>query len=230
MVAHWRRHPGPGSRGALVLTLVGALATGATAVVVVVSRFAEGAWAAAAVLALLVGLFGRIHRHYQVVARQLVDEGPLDVTGADPPMVVVPVSSWNQLTSRALRFALELSPEVHAVHVLTDGSTISELSELWERRVADPARQAGLQPPQLVLQRSSYRQFFGPLIEYVETLRDDNPGRDIVVIVPDLVVSRWYQTILHNNRGAWLRTLLRLRGGPRIVVVSMPFHLVDRPR
>jgi len=65
------------------------------------------------------------------------------------------------------------------------------------------------------------------LVEYVEQLRDPNPDRDIVVIVPDLVVRRWYHAFLHDNRGTSLRELLRLRGGPRVVVVSTPFHLRD---
>ena len=46
-----------------------------------------------------------------------------------------------------------------------------------------------------------------------------------VTIVPDLVVSHWYHAFLHNNRGAVLRTLLRLRGGPRVVVVNVPFYV-----
>jgi hypothetical protein len=81
--------------------------------------------------------------------------------------------------------------------------------------------------PKLVLRKSTYRQFFAPLIDYVEHLRDAHPNRDVVVIVPDLVVRRWYHAFLHNNRGTWLRTLLRLRGGPRVVVINTPFHLAD---
>ena len=81
--------------------------------------------------------------------------------------------------------------------------------------------------PQLVLRKSTYRQFFAPLVDYVEQLRDENPERDIVVIVPDLVVRRWYHAFLHNNRGTVLRGLLRLRGGPRVVVVNTPFYLDD---
>jgi hypothetical protein len=58
-------------------------------------------------------------------------------------------------------------------------------------------------------------------------LRDRNPTRDVVVVIPDLVTPRWYHALLHNHRGAILRALLRLRGGPRVIVVSTPLHLVD---
>ena len=72
-----------------------------------------------------------------------------------------------------------------------------------------------------------YRQFFAPLVDYVEDLRDRHPERDIVVIVPDLVVHRWYHRFLHNNRGTVLRGLLRMRGGARVVVVNTPFYVSD---
>ena len=127
-------------------------------------------------------------------------------TETQPPIVVVPVQSWSKLTSRGLRFALELSHDVRALHILTQDSTISRAHRRSGRSSsAGPRAPAGSPLPQLVLRKSTYRQFFAPLIDYVEQLRDGHPDRDIVVIVPDLVVRRWYQRFLHNNRGAWLR-------------------------
>jgi amino acid transporter len=227
MVAHWRKSSAAERRHSLWINLLGAIATGITTVVVAVSKFTEGAWLAIVALSALVFMFSRIHRHYGVVAKQVADDEPLDLSKTQPPIVVVPVQTWNKLASRGLRFAIELSPDVHGLHILTQDSTISELTTTWEELVAGPARAAGRPVPNLVLRKSTYRQFFAPLIDYVEQLRDDNPDRDIVVIVPDLVVRHWYQAFLHNNRGAWLRTLLRLRGGPRVVVVNTPFHLAD---
>jgi hypothetical protein len=225
MVRHWQKAPGPGSRRSMWINGVGAVATGLTLVVVAVSKFAEGAWLAVLAVPLLVFVFSRIKRHYHSVAQQVIDEEPLTLAETQPPIVVVPVQSWNRLASRGLRFALELSPDVRALHVLTQDTTICELTAVWEELVAQPARTAGLEPPQLVLRKSTFRQFFAPLIDYVEHLRDSHPDRDIVVIVPDLVVRRWYHTFLHNNRGTVLRQLLRLRGGPRVVVVNTPFYL-----
>jgi amino acid transporter len=230
MVAHWAKATSATSAArnhSLWINLLGAIATGITTVVVAVSKFTEGAWVALVALSALVFMFSRIRRHYAVVATQVADDEPLDLSKTQPPIVVVPVQTWNKLASRGLRFAIELSPDVHGLHILTQDTTISELTTTWEELVAGPARAAGRPVPNLVLRKSTYRQFFAPLIDYVEQLRDDNPDRDIVVIVPDLVVRHWYQAFLHNNRGAWLRTLLRLRGGPRVVVVNTPFHLAD---
>ena len=56
---------------------------------------------------------------------------------------------------------------------------------------------------------SDVREFFNPFVEFVQRLERDNPTQDIVVIIPDLVMTHWYEHILHNNRGAFLRTLLR---------------------
>lgn len=225
MVQHWRRLGGPRARRSLWINAVGAVATGVTLVVVVVSKFVEGAWLAVLVVPLVVLTFRRIHRHYAQVAAQVVDDQPLVLSETHAPIVVVPVQSWSKLTSRGLRFALELSHDVREIHILTQDSTICELTAVWEELVGAPARAAGLPVPQLILRKSTYRQFFAPLIDYVEHLRDGHADCDIVVIVPDLVVIRWYHALLHNNRGAVLRALLRIRGGPRVVVVNVPFYV-----
>jgi hypothetical protein len=227
MVQHWRRLGGAGSRRSMWINGVGAVATAATLVVVTVSKFAEGAWIAVIAVPLVVFMFTRINRHYASVARQVAHDQPIVLDEAKPPIVIVPVQSWNKLTSRGLRFAFELSPEVRALHILTQDTTITELAATWEELVGAPARAAGFPVPQLILRKSNYRQFFAPLVDYVEHMRDRHPDRNIVVIVPDLVVRRWYHAFLHNNRGIVLRNLLRLRGGPRVVVVNTPFHLAD---
>jgi hypothetical protein len=227
MVGHWRKIGGAGARHSLPINALGAVATGITLVVVVVSKFAEGAWLTVVVVPLLVFIFSRIHRHYAEVGKDVAYDLPLDLSKAKPPIVVVPVQSWNKLTSRALRFGIELSSDVRAIHVLTEDTTICELTAVWEELVAGPARAAGHEVPRLVLRRSTYRQFFSPLIDYVEHLRDTHADRDVVVIVPDLVVRHWYQALLHNNRGIVLKGLLRLRGGPRVVVVNTPHYLAQ---
>ncbi len=226
MVQHWRRVGGPAKRHSLWINAVGAVATGIT-LVVVVSKFVEGAWIAVLVVPLFVFMFWRINRHYGVVARQVAEDQPLSLAETHHPIVVVPVQSWSKLTARGLRFALELSEDVRAVHILTQDTMITELTPMWDELVGAPARAAGLAVPQLVLRKSTFRQFFAPLVRYVEDLRDRHPDRDVIVIVPDLVVRHWYHRFLHNNRGTVLRALLRLRGGPRVVVVNTPFYVED---
>lgn len=227
MVQHWRREGGPRARHSLPINALGALATGVTLIVVAVSKFGEGAWLTIVVVPLLVWFFARVNRHYRDVALQIRDDRPLALSESASPIVVIAAQSWNRLTERGLVFGLRLSKHVYAIQVKSEASKIRDLTLDWERLARGPAREAGLAEPELLVLTSRYREFFKPLIDYVLELRDKNPTRDVVVIIPDLVVSRWYQGLLHNNRGAILRTLLRLRGGPRVIVVNTPFYLRD---
>jgi hypothetical protein len=224
MVAHWRKIGGNGK--SQWINGLGAVATGVTLVVVVISKLGEGAWLTVVVIPLLVLLFGRINRHYRLVGAAVAETAPLDLSATQKPIAIVPVQSWNRLTSRGLRFALSLSNDVRALHILPE-SNLCGLQSQWDALVVEPSRRVGLAAPTLVLRKSTYRQFFAPLIEYVERVRDENPHSEIIVIVPDLVVRHWYQALLHNNRGIILKGLLRLRGGPRVVVVNTPFYLAQ---
>ncbi len=69
MVKHWQKIPGPGSGRSMWINGIGAVATGLTLVVVVVSKFAEGAWLAVITVPLMV-LHG------------LADQAPLPLGGA----------------------------------------------------------------------------------------------------------------------------------------------------
>jgi amino acid transporter len=227
MVQHWRRVGGSEARHSLPINAIGAVATGVTLVVVAVSKFTEGAWITVVIVPLLVFFFVGVNKHYADVAVQIKDDKPLDLTSTGNPVVVVAAQSWNKLTERGLAFGLRLSTHVYAVQVRSETGKMRELTGDWDRLAQGPAAKAGLAAPQLVVLTSRYREFFKPLIDFVLDLRDSNPTRDIVVIIPDLVVTHWYLGLLHNNRGAILRTLLRLRGGPRVVVVNTPFYLQD---
>jgi hypothetical protein len=225
MVAHWRRVGGRAARHSLPINAAGAIATGLTVIVVAVSKFADGAWIIVFILPILLAVFWRIRRHYGRVAEQVVDTRPLTIDDAAPALVVVAVQSWNKMTRRGLQFAMQLSPDVYAVQVQAESSKMKDLTTAWTTLVEEPAHAAKLPPPKLVVLSSTYRQFFQPLVEFVLELRDQYPTRDLVVVIPDLVVTRWYQGLLHNHRGAILRALLRLRGGPHVAVVSTPFYL-----
>lgn len=225
MVAHWRRVGGEQANRLLLVNAAGAVATGVTVLVVAVSKFAEGAWITVIVLPLLIAAFWRVNLHYRRVAEQVVDTEPLAIEAAPPPIVVVAAQSWNKMTHRGLQFGMRLSADVYAVQVKAETAKMRDLTTEWPALVEAPARAAGLTPPKLVVLSSTYRQFFQPLFEFVLDLRDKNPARDIVVVIPDLVVAHWYEGLLHNHRGAILRTLFRLRGGPRVVVVNTPLYL-----
>jgi amino acid transporter len=227
MVQHWRRVGGAEARHSLPVNALGTVATAITLVVVAVSKFGDGAWLTVVVIPLLMFAFSGVNRHYRSVAAQIVTDEPLGLTDPKKPIAVVAMQSWNKLTARGLQFAVRLSPEVYAVQVKSETAKMRDMTDDWERLVVEPVRAAGLPLPQLMVLPSRFRQLFKPLVDFVIDLRDENPGRDVVVVIPDLVVAHWYQGFLHNNRGAILRTLLRLRGGPNVIVLNTPFHLKD---
>jgi hypothetical protein len=140
-------------------------------------------------------------------------------------VVVLPAASWNRVTQHGLAFALRLSKDIHVVQVRTETDDTEVLSDNWNLLVCNPARVWGLTEPKLVVLTSDYRQFFRPLVEYVMKLEADNPDRDVVVVIPDMVLPHWYENSLHNNRGSFLRTLLRMRCGSRVVIVNTPYHI-----
>ena len=138
--------------------------------------------------------------------------------------MVVPIQTWSRITEKALRFALTLSPDVIAVHVDADEAPGS-LAHVWRACVEEPARQAGLPKPELVVLQSPYRFVLTPILDYVLELERQHADRQIAVVVPNLVERRWYQRFLHNQHGELLTALLMLNGDQRIVIVNVPWYL-----
>ena len=89
----------------------------------------------------------------------------------------------------------------------------------------EPARRAGLAVPRLVVIKSPYRFVIRPILDYVLDLEKSNPGRQIAVLIPELVERRWYLNLLHNHRSAVLKGLLLFQGDQRITVINIPWYL-----
>jgi hypothetical protein len=104
---------------------------------------------------------------------------------------LLPIRGWSAITRKALRFALKVSPEVYALHVADDERAMLDLEDGWRRNVREPALAAGLIAPKLIVIYSPYRRLFGPLKQVVSELQRSHDGRDIAVIVPELVATRW---------------------------------------
>src|SRR6516164_7006965 len=161
MVAHWRRVGGPGALHSMVVNGLGALATGVTVVVVLIAKFAEGAWVTVLLIPALLFVMGAVRRHYHKVALEVRSPTPLELNNLAPPLVVLPIQSWGHVTKKALRFALKISPEVHALHV-DCGQDTMDLRDEWRRFVEEPTRQAGVHTPQLIVLPSPYRRIILP--------------------------------------------------------------------
>ena len=131
---------------------LGAVATATTVVVVTVSKFAAGAWVTVLLIPAMMLVMVSIRRHYREVEAEVANPAPLDLAGLRNPLVVVPILFWNKIAQKGLRFALNLSSEVLALHIECEKDT-GDIRQSWRRYAEDPARRAGLAAPRLVVLR-----------------------------------------------------------------------------
>jgi amino acid transporter len=229
MVAHWWKLGGPHARTSMAINGAGAVCTAVTLAVVLVSKFAEGAWVMILLIPVLLVLFLGVRKHYLTVACQVATAAPLDVRDLKPPLVLLPIRGWSVITRKALRFALTISPDVFALHGADDEQTMAELEDTWEQRVQEPAQAAGLPTPKLFVIYSPYRKLFAPLKQVVSDLQRAHPGRDLAVLVPELVTTRWYHYLLHNQTATVIKAYLLFSGFRRVVVINVPWYLSASP-
>ncbi|WP_437598158.1 APC family permease [Sorangium sp. So ce590] len=230
MVAHWSRVRGERFRLHRAINAVGATATAVTLVVIIVSKFAEGAWISTLLVIATYVTFRGVQAHYEHIDEAVRTHQPLDLTPLPPPIVVVPIRRWDLVAQKGLRFALQLSPEVYAFQVLLDDPRVEDLSGEWRDLVEEPARAKGIPAPRLVVVRSRYRRLFRSLLRFVTAMARAHPDRQVAVVVPEVVESHWYHYLLHNHTASVLKWLLLIRGGKGIVIVNTPFYLYDTPK
>ena len=165
--------------------------------------------------------------HYRKVGREVASSEPLDALGLEPPVVLLPIRGWSAITRKALRFALTISQDIYTLHIAGDEQAMVALEEGWERLVRKPAKTAGLPAPKLIIVYSPFRQMYKPLIEVVSDLKKAHADRDIAVIIPELIGTRWYHYVLHNQTAAVMVAYLRLSGFRKVVVINVPWYLSD---
>ncbi|HEY6253752.1 MAG TPA: APC family permease, partial [Candidatus Angelobacter sp.] len=223
MVAHWKKTKGR-HYFSMFLNGLGAFTTAITVLVVLVAKFVEGAWITLALIPILFLLMKWVHWEYLRVEKEIVLDKPLRVDHLRKPLVVVPITGWDRITEKALRFALEISPDVQAVHVHAEDDT-DDLSHRWKELVEEPAKRAGLPVPKLKVIPSPYRTVLTPIREYVIRLAQEHPDRLIGVVIPEKIEQHWYHYFLHNKRATALKALLYFGGHEHIVVMNVPWYL-----
>jgi hypothetical protein len=217
MVKHHLNQREPGWRGSTVINAVGALATGIVLLVVGISKFTKGAWLPVVVIPLLVVLLKAIKRHYDLVRSSLAIPD-----GWRPPRlnhtVVVLVGGVHRGVLEAMTYARSLAPNhLVAVTVVSDEEEQERIQHAWETH--------GLDTP-LDIVYSPYRELSRPILKFIDEI-DARWDNDIVtVLIPEFVVRRWWEHILHNQTALFLKGRLLFREG--VVVTSVPYHLRSR--
>ena len=222
MIRHWNRLLGtetdPAGRAQMkrsrVVNAIGLAMTGTVLVIVLITKFLAGAWIAIAAMVVLFVLMRSVRRHSRDVSVELeIDD--TDVTLPSRVHGIVLVSKLHKPTMRALAYAKVSRPSsLEAVTVSYDAEGTTALQDEWERR--------GLDVPLVVLD-SPYRELVRPVVRYVKERRRASPRDVVTVYIPEYVVGRWWEQLLHNQ------TALRLKGRllflPGVMVTSVPFQL-----
>lgn len=222
MIRHWTRHlrdeTDPAARRRMyrsrAINVFGLGMTAVVLVVVVLTKFLAGAWIAILAMTFFFVIMKGIQSHYDRVAEELlVDE-------TDPVMptrvhAIVLVSKLHKPTMRALAFAKATRPNVlEGIFVAAEQESSDRLLAEWDERHIDV--------PLKVLY-SPYREIIRPIVEYAIEIRQHNPRGVVAVYIPEYVVGRWWEQLLHNQ------TALRLKGRllftPGVMVISVPYQL-----
>jgi amino acid transporter len=222
MIRHWTRYlkteTDPAVRRHMYRSrMINTFGLGMTAVVFVVillTKFLAGAWIAILAMCVFFALMKAIRRHYDNVALELAADEE-DRFLPTKVHAVVLVSKLHKPTLRALAYAKATRPNVlEAVTVASDDATTKALVQDWDER--------NLGVPLKVLY-SPYREIVRPIVEYASQIRKASPRGVVAVYIPEYVVGRWWEQLLHNQ------TALRLKGRllftPGVMVTSVPYQL-----
>jgi amino acid transporter len=222
MVMHWKRNGGGALR--IFLNGLGAVATGITTIVVLVTKFTEGAWITALLVALIITLMRAVHWHYQQVRRYIDLDRPIQPAEVQEPIVVLPVDRWSRITEKALSFALSMSTDIRCLHVQTADQP-DDVPSVWNEMVIRPLAASGRCVPRLEVLKSPYRYVLQPMTDYILKVERETQVRKICVLVPELIVRHWWENLLHNRRASLLKAILLVRGNRRIVVINIPWYM-----
>jgi amino acid transporter len=225
MVMHWKREGKAQLR--MFVNGLGAVATGITTLVVLVAKFADGAWVTALLVLLMITVMHAVKRHYDRVNREVDLDRPLVPAEITEPIVILPLDRWSRISEKALSFALSMSNDIRCLHVQVADEP-DDICKDWDRDVVAPLRAAGKCIPKLEILHSPYRYILTPVVDYVFKTERETKFHKICVLVPELVVRHWWQNLLHNRRADLLKVILLMRGNRRIIVINIPWYLEDK--
>jgi amino acid transporter len=222
MIRHWTRHLArerdPAVRGRMqrsrLINAIGLSFTGVVLVVVLITKFLAGAWITIVAMVVFFLIMKGIRKHYDLVEAELAADDQDKVLPTRVHAIVL-VSKLHKPTLRALAFAKASRPNtLEAVYVGIDTEATDRLLEEWDARNIDV--------PLKVL-HSPYREITRPIVDYAMEIRKANPRGVVAVYIPEYVVGRWWEQLLHNQ------TALRLKGRllftPGVMVTSVPYQL-----
>ena len=214
MVRHHKRHAEPGWKRRAAVNAIGATFTLIVLLIVIVSKFVIGAWVPVALIPAIAFVLTRVKRHYDRVARAL-QTPPGFRPRRHTHTVVVLVGSVHRATLAALAYAKSLAPDrLFALSVASEPEEAARIQDEWA--------EYGIDVPLRVLS-SPYRELTGPVLAELDELDAQFENDIITVVLPEFVLTRWWEQLLHNQSALILKGRLLFR--KNTVVVSVPYHI-----
>jgi amino acid transporter len=224
MIRHWTRNlrsvNDPAERARMLRSrAINAFGLGMTSVVLVIvllTKFLAGAWIAILAMIVFFAIMKAIRRHYDAVELELAADEQDKVLPTRVHAIVL-VSKLHKPTLRALAFAKAARPNIlEGVYVSIDQGQTDRLLEEWDDRNIDV--------PLKVLY-SPYREVVRPIVDYASEIRKASPRGVVAVYIPEYVVGRWWEQLLHNQTALRLKT--RLLFTPGVMMISVPYQLAS---
>lgn len=212
-------HYESGWRWKKAVNTLGAITTGVVFVILVATKFVDGAWIVVLAIPLLVFMFYKIHEHYTTVAHALTteefcEEDLLEVAN----VVIVPIADVHRGTLRALQYAKRIGDDVRAICVATTPQVHERIESRWARF---PELTEGIE---LVIIDYDYRDILTPIVNYIDNVnREEFKKQLITIVIPEFVPANRGATILHNQTANILRS--RLHAQEDVVVIDVPYHI-----
>jgi amino acid transporter len=217
MVKHHLKHKERNWQTGIVINAIGSFVTGVIALIVVVSKFTEGAWIPAALIPIMVFGFLAIGKHY-AKAKAVAHAEPGYKAPRETHTMVVLVGHINKSALHGIQYARSLHPDrIMAVTVVTDDDERKAIEKQWDDFEV---------PIELNILYSPYRQLTEPVMKFINEL-DDRYGDDIITVVIPENVTSWKTQWLHNGSAFALKARLLYR--PHTAVVSVPTHVDQEP-
>ncbi len=214
MVKHHLRLREPNWRPSMAINALGSLTTGVVAAVVVIAKFKQGAWLPAVIIPSLVLLFMKIHKHYKRLGNTLRITPDHRVEARTNTMVVL-VGGVHKGVIGALEYAKSLgASELQAVHFCESEAHAEEIRRQWAAHHIDV---------DLDIVMDEYRNLTGSVLAYIDEVDARFANDRITIIIPEFVVSRWWEHLLHNQAALFLKGKLLFK--EHVVVVSVPYQV-----
>ena len=217
MVVHWYKSREINWRANIMVNGFGATLSGVALTVIATTKFVHGAWIVIVLIPLSVLTLLKIHKHYLDIAKELRVEDDHTYEHPEHIKVVIPVATFTKVVANTIEYAISISNDITAVHIVLDDEKAKKLKAKWE--IFYP----GIS---LIMISSPYRAILAPLLDYLNGVEKSiKPYELIMILIPEFITHKWWQYFLHNQSGWILKSVLLFNKS--YVIASVPYHLSE---